>query len=276
MTDRNLTTRSLVGQFTTKEGMRLYIPPSEAITIQSIPAVIDPYAETATQKWPLGTELRYGEEVYRYCRNGAGAGTLAYLFQAVVPLAGHIAEAIDAPVVGATTIAFTPAVVTTDDLAANELQDGYIFVYSSTGAGDKYRIKSHPAIVGAVSGVLTLYDPIRTAPAAGSTATVVHNQYRNVIVHDSPPTAKPVGVCPILVTANYYFWIQVRGPACTFMDSGGTAVVIGQPVVPSAEHDGMVQMFDPDIATEPNAGIVGWVLEIGADNGVGFTYLTLE
>src|SRR3990167_531195 len=151
------------GLFTTTDGMLVEIPPSgfNWRTVRHVIGSIDPFAEEATQQFPLGTKLTYGEEVYRYTRCGGTGIEVSALCQAVVPLAGHINEAIDAPLINTYAIAFTPNTVTTDDLLANELQDGYILIYDGTGEGHKYRIKSHPAILGGASGTLTLIDSIR-------------------------------------------------------------------------------------------------------------------
>jgi len=255
--------------------MLLEIPPSgfDWQAVGGIPPVIDPYVEEVAQRFPFGTKLFHGDRQFRYASAGVAIETGA-LCQAVVPLAGHIAEVgTVANVAGDTSFTFTPAVVTTDDLAANELQDGYALVYDGTGEGHIYKIKSHPAIVGAVAGVITLLDPIVLATAAATPWTVLHNKYRQVIIHPSPPTAAPVGWTQTAIQAGYFFWLLVAGPTPALIDSGGVAVVMGQPCVPSTEDDGAVQQFSGDTAAEPDQGLVGWILEIGADAaGAAATY----
>ena len=260
-------------------GQLLYIPCDDNLKQVTVPSEVDPYAESANQEYPLGTKLEYGDEVYRYALCGGTGVEIGALCQAVVPLAGHINEVCGVAAVGDTTIAFTPNTVTTDNLAKNELARGYIFIYDGAGEGAKYLIKSHPAIVGAVSGILTLYDPIRIVNAA--VATVIHNRFYKFLIHPSPPTAMPIGWTVAAVTADYYCWLQTKGDCCALIDSGGAAVVMGQPAVPSTEDDGAVQIFDADIATEPNSGLVGWIREIGADAAggaatYGFVHATLD
>ena len=280
MTARNITIKRRWSHIVLPSGMILTIPPDDNLAQVTVSDEVDPYATSATQQFPLGTKLEYGPEVYRYALEGGVGVEIGALCQSVVPLAGHINEVCGSSAVGATTLDFTPKVVTTDNLAENELAQGYVYIYDSTGEGAKYRIKSHPAIVGAVSGTLTLYDPIRIA-TSGLLATVIHNKFRKFIIHPSPPTATPCGWTVTAVTADYYCWLQTKGPLCSLIDSGGSAVVMGQPCVPSAEDDGAVQIFDPDVATEPNAGVVGWIMEIGADAGgaaatYGFVDASLE
>lgn len=280
MTVRNITTRRKWQLHSLEDGQTLYIPPDDTMQDIVIPRSVDMYAESSGKEFPLGTKLAcYGEEeVYRYALCGATALEIAALCQAVVPLAGHINEAIDVPAVGDTVISFTPNTVTTDNLAANELAGGYIYIYDNTGEGAKYRIKSHPAIVGGVAGNLTLYDPIRIAPVAASVATVLHNPYYKFIIHPAPPTAMPIGWTVAAVTADYYCWLQVKGPVCSLID--GT-VVMGAQVRPSEDDDGAVAALDFDEAAVADNGAVGRVMEIGADAAggaatYGFIYANLE
>lgn len=279
MADRNQTVFRRYNTPTTREGMYLRLPPSDFFPQGDVPAVIDPFRTTVSQEYPLGTELFYADRKFRYARNGAVALTIAKLCQAVVPLAGHISEAINEPAVGSNTIAFTPAVVTTDDLAVDQLADGYIFVESATSGGHAYRIKSHPAIVGAVSGVLTLYDPILVAPAAAALATVVHNRWRNVIVHPSPPTALLAGVTVLAVPANEYCWLQTKGPCPVLLD--GT-VVINTAVMPSAVTDGSVADWTftltegaPNTITNQARKQVGYVMVVTPTTDYGLIWLDL-
>ncbi len=213
MVDRNLNETFRSAKYVTREGMEVYIPPSgfDWRSIQSFPAVIDPFDESSSQEFPLGTKLAYGEQVFRYALAGI-AIEVGALCQAVVPLAGHIDSAIGINAIGDTVVSFTGAVASTDDLTANEVQDGYFYIYDGTGEGQKMRILSHPAITGAVAGNLTLIDPFRLATVAASTGTVIHNKFRAVIITPGPITAVPVGWTTGAVTAAYYFWLKVKGP----------------------------------------------------------------
>ena len=272
MADRNLDVYFRSGRFTTREGMMLDIPPSgfDWRAIGGVPAVVDPYAESLTQQFPLGTKLVYGSRVYRYGRMGATAGVAGNLYQAVVPLAGHIDEVIGTHAVGATAIDFTPAVAATDDLALNELQDGFFHPNDEAGEGLEYLIKSHPAITGAVLGVLTLIDPLVIAIVAAGTGTVTHNKFRSVIIHGSPPTAPVAGVAKRAVTAAYYCWLQVGGP-CSVLTQG--TLVVADFCVPSATVDGAVM---PSAAVETDGPPVGHVMAVNVDTEYSQIWLTIE
>ncbi len=269
MVDRNVTLAIRGGIYTTREGMELHVPPAGfdwRAVMGGGPGSIDPYAETLAQEFPFGTKLVYGERVFKYMRMGAVAGVAGNLYQDVVPLAGHIDEVIDTPAVTGTVLAFTPAVDPTDDLAANEVQDGFVWINDDTGEGFLLKILSHPAITGAVSGNLTLMDPIVVAPGANATATILHPPGRSVIIHPSPPTASVFGAAMRAFTAAYYGWAQTWGPGVGLVD--GT-VVINETVVASDAVDGAVEPADSKITDgTPPTGHgereLGYVLAVNA------------
>lgn len=273
MTARNITNKRTWGHVSLEDGQMLFVPPDDTMRDVVIPRSVDPYSESSTKEFPLGTKLECwgGEEVYRYALCGGSGVEIGALVQALVPLAGHINEVCGVAAIGDTTIAFTPNTQTTDDLVLNELAGGYLYIYDGAGEGAKYRIKSHPAIVGAVSGVITLYDPIRLVNAA--VATVIHNKFYKFLIHPAQPTAIPLGWTVAAVTASYYCWLQTRGPVCALVDATTVALVMGEEVRPSEDDPGAVACQDYDEADDANHGVVGRVLEIGADaGGLAATY----
>jgi len=281
MANRNIPIRRAWDTRQNKVGQVLNIPPDNTLSGIVLPSEIDPYTTDSTQKFPLGTRLSCygGQEVYRYALEGGNAVEVGALCQSVVPLAGHIDEVVGTAAVGATTIAFTPNTVTTDDLLANELAGGYIYIYDATGEGYKYRIASHPAITGGTSGTLTLFDPIKVATVTGtSKATVIHNPYYKFIIHAADPSAIPIGWTVTAVTASHYTWLLTHGPCCALID--GTTVM-GTPCRPSEDDTGAVAAMDYDEAAVADNGKVGWTMEIGADAGggaatFGFVFATIE
>lgn len=276
LVERNFAREQQQHRYSTRHGMFVTIPPTSKLLgtnsdlfPQNYPHQIDPFIEDSVQRFPLGTKLEYGHRVFRYAKAGAVALTLGKLMQSPVPLAGHINQAINEPAVGATTISFTPFAATTDDVAANALADGFIFVNDETGEGAMYQIKSHPALTGGAAGTITLVDPIIVAPVAAATATVLYPPWRNVILHPSPPTAQVVGVTVCNVTANYYCWLQVQGP-CAVLTQG--TLVIADLCVPSATVDGAVM---PSVALETDGPVVGHVMAVNADTEYSAIWLDL-
>lgn len=272
MVDRNMTTLKRLGQVYTREGMLLELPPSDFFDVDNIPGIIDPFAHSTTKEFPLGTKLTYADRVFRYFRNGGTILTMGKLQQSVVPLAGHITEVIGTHGVGSKTIDFTPNTDCTDDLVANELADAYIIIDNDAGEGGMYRIKSHPAIAGAVSGVLTLYDPVVVAIGAAATATILHHAFDKTIIHPSINTARIVGCSVSPVAANSFGWLQTNGPCPVLID--GT-VIIGQHVRASDGVDGAVELLDRDGTAEDDQE-VGVTLAVVATSLHGPIHLTLE
>ena len=279
MASRNISVKRVWNSRQNKAGQILDIPPDDNLARIVLPDEVDPYTTDSTQKFPLGTRLSCygGQEVYRYALEGGAGVEVGALVQSLVPLAGHINEVCGSSAVAATTIAFTPNTQTTDDLAVNELAGGYIYIYDGAGEGYKYRVASHPAIVGGVSGTLTLHDPIKVA-TTGLLATVIHSPYYKFLIHPGPPTAQVIGWTVTAVTASHYTWLQTHGPCCALID--GT-VVMANPVRPSEDDDGAVAAMDFDEADVANNGAVGLAMEIGADAAggaatFGFIFATLE
>lgn len=276
---RNYAKEQRFHDYSTLEGMRVEVPATSVNLVggaglehMSQPGFINPYVEDAVQRFPLGTRLTHGDRIFRYAKAGSSSLAVGKLMQMPVPLAGHIDEAINEPAAEATTIAFTPNTVTTDDIAANALQDGYIYINDDTGEGYMYRIRSHPALTGGASGVITLVDPIVVLPGASATATVLFPMWRNVILHPSPPTALVAGVTVAAVTGSNFCWLQVKGP-CPVLIEG--TVVIGQEVRASEGVDGAVTPLDYDEATQADFGEVGRVIAVNADTEYGGIWLNL-
>lgn len=270
MPNRNLDERPAMFR-SMADGMVLHMPPSRWGVPEVVPATINPFVTGgSTQLYPLGTQLWYGDRKFAYAKAGASALAVGILYQSVVPLAGRINETIGTAAAEATTIGFTPAVAVTDDVTANEFADGYLHINDVTGEGHMYRIKSHPAITGGTSGTLTLYDPIVVATVSGtSEGTIIHNRFRNVIIHASPQTAMLAGVAVCTVTASDYCWLQVKGPCACLVE--GTHV-IGDFVVPSATTDGAVM---PSAAVETDGPPVGHVMAVNATTEYGAIWLDL-
>ena len=100
-------------------------------------------------------------------------------------------------------------------VAANEYAGGYVQVYDGAGAGQQLKILSHPAQTNTSGNVtINLEDPVVVAlTSATSKVTLVRNKYEAVIACTAA-AKMAVGVSPITVAANDYFWVQTGGIAC--------------------------------------------------------------
>tara|TARA_Y100000310_G_scaffold345865_1_gene471860 strand:- start:1511 stop:2269 length:759 start_codon:yes stop_codon:yes gene_type:complete len=195
----------------------------------------DPYAESSTQLFPLGTKMVQGERVFRYCEAGGTGLSIAAPLQSAARV--H-AEMDDDIVVGAAAAIGAVAVelTSTANLAAaplstkNGVAEGYLIVNDAAGEGQMYKIKSHDAFSGTDDSTINLYDALTIALTTSSQCGLIQNPYANVIATAAVLTGMFVGVPLIAVTANYYFWSQTGGPAPVVVQAAialGTAAVVG-------------------------------------------------
>lgn len=215
-------------------------------------------AESATALERIGT-IRVEDDgcVYVYSRNGGTALAAGKLTQnSVVDSNAHNETVPAAAAIGATSVSITFG----SSIAANYYRDGYMHVNDATGEGYKYRIKGHPAAASGNSYTVyvDLYDPIKVAlEASTSVVTFTKHPQDSVVVFPTTQTGAPAGIPLRAVTAYYYFWNQVKGPAVCL--TYGT-IVIGNKVQQSTSSAGAVQAC----ATDEIIGSVGTVLQVNA------------
>lgn len=198
------------------------------------------FEESSTQKHPLGTIRRLSDgREYIYVKNGAAntvagaiyqaeAGDMANIGNLAITANANVGDKEVSITVGTTTLANT----------ANAFAEGWLHISTGAGNGHAYKIKSHAAIASAGTGNMVLYDKLRAnIAAATSKATITKHQCKSVVIHPSPPTAAIIGAAPAIYTANYYCWLQKRGPAAVEVE--GT-VVNGDIVICSETVDGTV------------------------------------
>jgi len=183
---------------------------------------------SATQKYPLGTRYAKNDgRVFRYAQAGAVALTTGNLIQSAA-LGGALTtlQADMTPAAAAAGAYQVTAAIKTTDQPKNRFKDGWLAVTDADGQGDLYLIKSHPA--SSTNIVLTLYDPLKRAITTSSRIGLLANIYKSVVQCAVTPTGIVVGVCPVEVTAAYYFWLQTWGIANVLAGGG---IVAGLDVV---------------------------------------------
>ena len=168
-------------------------------------------SNSSVQECALGTKVVTPDgRAFRYVKCGSTALVPGKLYDGqVVGSNYNIAVAAEAAI-GATQVTVTLGTTVT----ANQLAGGTLIVNDVTGQGYTYSIKSHPAADAAASCVITLVDeePLIVALDTTSQVTLIPNQYNGVVIHATTEAGVPVGVAVTAVTANYYGWIQTRGP----------------------------------------------------------------
>jgi DNA-binding beta-propeller fold protein YncE len=228
------------------------------------------YDESATALCRIGT-VRYLDDgrAFAYARDGGSALAAGKVNQAYAPTANHL----NCAVAAAAAIGDTRVYVTlgATAAAANLYKDGFLHVNDATGEGHLYKVRGHKAIGSAGTGYIELYDKIRVALTTSSEVTLTKHPQDCVLTLPTTATSVPVGIAPIAVTASYYFWNQVKGPAVVLID--GT-VVIGQHVRLSDGVAGAVEPLDRDATAEDEA-CIGTVLRVNAATEYGLIMLAI-
>ena len=185
----------------------------------------------------LGARATTGDgRVFRYVKAGATALVTGKLYQAPAETTAWENLSVAAAAIGDMSITTTSTVTVT----ANQLAGGYVIVTITPGQGYQYKIARHAA---ATSAVVTLYleDPIQVALTTASYVDLIPSPYAEVVITSgSTLTANVIGTAVYPVTAEYYGWIQVQGPAAVLNDGGSS---VGTLVCASNGSAGAVEAF---------------------------------
>jgi len=228
----------------------------------------NPWAESSTQLFPLGTILIYGNNVYRYGLNGGTAITAGKLVAHQAQDSNHLNMTATAAVsAGETAISVETG---GNDLTLNEYADGYLYVNDVNGEGQTMRVKSNPAHDHSddPSVVITTYDPLVTALTTSSQLSLIHNPYSQVVVAPTAEAGAVTGATVIDTTADYYAWFTVSGPQALLTE--GT-LVVGHNCMRSDSTAG---------AVEPSSGStlvnIGQVMAVNATTEYSLVWMNLQ
>ena len=208
---------------------------------------------SSTQKMPLGTRGCASDgRIFRYAQ--AGGTALGQYKLCISAAQGPASTATDqklySPYAVASTIAqIYLSTIALPVLSANYFKDGYLMIESTDTAvcqicpiDSNEALNSATAAAGTAAAANTVWLKPPGFKKLGDTSTglvkLVANPYKLVVVStDANGPGFPVGVTPIGVTANYYFWIQTWGP--TLAHAGeGVASIDKQPGFPVAWSTG--------------------------------------
>ena len=188
------------------------------------------YEESSAKNYELGSVLvKPDGREFVYSKAGGSGLSIAVMHQAPAPTSDWAETAQAGGGISAGETSGTVIVGGTDP-GADGWKDGFLVVNKGTNTGQMYKIKSNTALYSSTKVDVTLYDAVVKDIATGDEITVIANPYNGTIVVPSGGlSAQVIGVPLIAVTANYYYWSQISGPAPLLVDTGDT-VVIGQMV----------------------------------------------
>lgn len=179
------------------------------------------FAQSAQKQGELGFHLPFNDgRMYVYSRDGGSGLTMGNLVQA-----GAVESTADLNIAvqtaGRAIDAFLKVTITSGHgtFVANQHEGGFLLIDHHTEEGLMRRIKSHGLhTYGTASTITFKFKDVLGEAVAISTHTckLLANIYNLVktnvgVTGGASNTGKCVGVAPIDVTANYYFWLQVRG-----------------------------------------------------------------
>jgi hypothetical protein len=233
----------------------------------NIPNVLE---ESADQLAIIGSKLRFpdGRE-FRYTKCGTTGIGIAKMAQAEAATANWYDQLQTGLGWSAGDQSGTILITAGATPAVNEWKEGWLFVNKGTGLGQCHKITSNTSH--ATEPVVSVLNPTVSAIPAASEVTIIKSNFRDsLVVATGGLTARPIGVPLIGVTASYYYWSQVKGPAPLTVDTGET-VVIGQPVSHPATC-AVAGTCGPCVTLENRYGIV---MRVGAADEIALVDLDL-
>lgn len=233
---------------------------------------------SSTKKHRLGT-VRVLDDGRRfvYCSNTAaqiGAGLL--ISKAQTPQDATVAAADIA--FGGTVGSKKVSVTLTGTPTLNLYEDGWLVLKAGPGVGEMYKIKGNTADDDPASGrcTLFLYDALRTLWTASTTASIMQNPYKSLLLNPAVSGATAtteetaMGLTTQIIAASQYFWAQTWGLSCGYV----TASTSGDEPDERALVAGTTAGYFLSVTARGGERCLGHLME-GADHADGETALLL-
>ncbi len=175
------------------------------------------YDTGVDQAWTLGTRAYAPDgRVFRYALNSAVALTTGKCVRRPEKTLGHGNLTVAAAAaLGATTFTVTLTFAST---AFDEYKDGLVYVNDVTGQGNLYGVVGNSLTNQEGTLTVNINVPLKIALTTSSQVSLIKNRYNGVRVTELTPNERVLGVNPVAVVANGYFWAQVAGPATALQD----------------------------------------------------------
>lgn len=236
--------------------------------------------QTSGKKHRLGTrmELPDGRVFYYAFSNGAiGAGKLVMQKDLVTGVHGR-GRSVAAAVLG------TKAIIVTNSgasLALDKYADGTIYVTDGAAEGHMYIIKGHPAAATTATFKITIDEEDGIADEALTTTSKVgmrQNKWLDCELYDSNDIdGIPLGVAPIEVADDRYFWCQTWGSSQILMIAQTSIIGYKARVYATGTVDGGVRMNKTGtvMLTDNLLPVVGVFESIATATGYAQIFLTI-
>lgn len=234
----------------------------------------DLWSESASALHNLGA-LAFDEfgNRYRYVKNGGVALAAGHLLQEAAEDTNFRSMAVDtAAAIGATEVSVTlGGTAVTADL----FKDGHLYVESSTGLGQHFRILSHEVQTSTTGSCnFTIDRPLKVALTTSSQVTVRKSAYDSVVDFPVTPTGGAVGIALYAMTISYYGWIQSGGDVPALYDTQTNSAADESAIMPSRDVAGSVTPVTEALAAPVH---IGWGREqVSVDSTFGMVHLIID
>ena len=233
---------------------------------------VNPYSESATQLFPLGTKLVYGDRTFRYIFTGAAIAP-GLLIQSAAHIAHHTNNTITNIDAGSFTgkdgvsVDFSHAIgsraisleVNGDtDMVADQYAEGYLLFNDAQGEGQMLKIRTHQSLEQGAEATLIVetYDPLVVAIVKNaSQCSLIPNPYKDVVTAPTAESGAIIGASVMNMADDRFGWALVSGPAALLVSEAN--LVIGHRVVRSDADAGGVMAANSDPLLIPVGQVMG-------------------
>ena len=185
-----------------------------------VPSEADIVTESSTQEYPIGTQLRKGDKLYRYSKAGAAIaaarrGFLKGNFFLCPGSAGNSANSgYEAAAYAAIVAGQTYFDITDTAAAKNENEGAYAVWYDDTNnVYEDYVVLGNDSSTGVYTRCYIAPPGFKVAHAAAVQVSVYRNPYMGVRDYEaSGAYASALGYAKFAITSAYFFWLQTAGP----------------------------------------------------------------
>jgi len=196
----------------------IILPPNPRAGLNNlvVPSEADLWVQSASQVYPIGTQLKLGDNLYRYSKAGEALTAKGFLKCNYTQCPGKAGNSVNAGFEGAlyaNVAAGDTSFKIADTVAAAHLYEGGVLViYDDTNGYQQYRVTDNDASTGTYT-VCYIGSPGFKFATTTSGITVYLNPYRNVREFSTGGGyASALGYARIAITSAYYFWLVTAGP----------------------------------------------------------------
>lgn len=196
---------------------QLILPPwtrSDTLNTE-MPSEADLYAQSATQKYPIGTQLKRVDGIWRYSKAGAAMSAVGFLkgnyFQCPGKAGNSVNSGFEGAMYAAVAAGGTSFTIADTAAAKNEYEGAYLAVYNDTDSVYECHLILGNDVTNATYTTLYIASPgFKKAMTTSYGITIYRNPYMGVRAMTGGYMSA-LGYCKISITSAYYFWLQTAG-----------------------------------------------------------------